>query len=167
MVPHLVGRARSQLWGVPAARDEAEDAAQSAVRTFLRRWDLGQFRKLDDVGKLYALLTTIVKRKAQKNIRKRRKGVDEAALGGQRDNEDPGSPLEDLAAITPSHEFELLADELLATLPDDKHRQVLCMLFEGATQAEIAQKFGCTERNVRYKIERIREIWTRKFADPL
>ena len=137
---------------------EGNDAVQSAMRTYLRRVQLGQFSEVQDVQELYRLLATITCRKALKQLRREGKVVPEAKLqAGTGDESAVG--METLAEVMPSQEFDMICDEWLGALDDDSLRNVVLLALHGNSQKEIAEQLGCTTRNVRFKMTRIRQIW--------
>jgi len=168
LLPRLVKLADRLLWGRPAPGGDAEDAAQSAVRTYLRRARAGQFSDLDGADGLFRLLATITCRKALKQIRRRKKVVDETSLAGRDRGEDPPRTLKHLAAVLPEQEFDLVCQEWFELLPEGSLRSVALMSLYGYGQEEIAEAHGFTARNVRYKLDKIRRIWRRKLeaGDP-
>lgn len=153
----LLPRLRRLAHRVLRGRD-AEDAVQSAVRTYLRRAKAGQFPGLADVDELRRLLATITCRKALKQLRKRSRTVNEASLLSPV-NSDAGSVMATLAAVLPSQEFDLMCQQWLDQLGDPSLQKVAVLAFCGYSQAEIAEQLGCTTRNVRFKLTRIRQIW--------
>lgn len=167
LLPRLVKLADRLLWGKPSAGD-AEDAAQSAVRTYLRRAREGQFPDVDGADGLFRLLATITCRKALKQIRRRKNVVDETSLAGPTRAEGPPGTIEHLAAVLPKQEFDLVCQEWFELLPEGSLRSVALMSLYGHSQEEIAEAHGFTARNVRYKLDKIRRIWRRKLeaGDP-
>jgi len=156
------------LWGGGGGDADAEDAAQSAVRTYLRRAGAGQFRGIDHNDELFRLLATITCRKALKQVRRRRKVVDESTLAVSSEGETSRQTIEHLTAVLPQEEFDLVCQEWFGLLPDSSLRSVALMALHGYQQDEIAAAHGFTERNVRYKLERVRRIWrkTLRAGDP-
>jgi DNA-directed RNA polymerase specialized sigma24 family protein len=160
--PRLTAMADRLLWGRPGGDYGAEDAVQSAVRTFFRRAGQGKRLDVEDVEGLPGLLATITCRKALKQIRRRGKVVDEAAIAASDETADSPRPLDRIATVIPEQEFDLLCEELFQALPDDTLRSIALMTLHGYDQSETAAAHGFTSRNVRYKLDKIRRIWSEK-----
>ena len=166
VLPRLIRRTQEVVWGRPQSKEDAEDAAQSAVRTYLRRWESKKLPTVTDIDELYRLLAKIACRKLWKRLRRQQRQVDIGVKANDDNSDEPLSWLEELSAVAPTQEYDLLCDELLGLLPDDSQRRTLTMLLEGNTQVEIAQKLGYTERNIRNKVTMIRRRLKTQLGDP-
>ena len=166
--PRLVALARTKLHGAARRVADEEDAALSAFDSFCRRAEQGQFPDLKDRDGLWALLVVLTARKAAdlvKHHKRNKRGGGkvhgdsalrpadgDAGPGGFDDVEDGGPTPEEAA---------LLAEEveaLLGRLPDPALRQVAVWKLEGYTNAEIADKQGCSEPTVRRRLGIIRRL---------
>jgi DNA-directed RNA polymerase specialized sigma24 family protein len=164
LMARLTKLADRLLWGGRGGDADAEDAAQSAVRTYLRRASAGQFRAIDHSDELFRLLATITCRKALKQVRRRRKVIDESALAVSFEGETSRQTIEHLTAVLPQEEFDLVCQEWFGLLSDGSLRSVALMALYGYRQDEIAAAHGFTKRNVRYKLDRVRRIWRKTLA---
>jgi RNA polymerase sigma factor (sigma-70 family) len=165
-LPRLLGLARKALSGRPQVAADAEDAVQSAFASFWQRVEQGEFPGTMDRDDLWNLLGVITVRKARKQIRRetaqKRGGghvISEAGLV----NPD-GSPrrLEEIAGEVPAHDLDLSCEELLLSL-DEELRDYAVLRLMGYRNAEIADRFGCTERKVERKLNLIRLQWERLY----
>lgn len=166
----LVEYARRKLDGVPLRSFDEEDVAMSAMNSFCRGMQAGQFDGLEDREDLWKLLLTITARKACAN--RRRQMADKRGGGRVRgesaflrarpdDSYDPG--IGDVLGREPTPELAaMVADNcrhLLASLQEESLRQIAQYALEGYTAPEIAEKLGCVRRTVERKLERIRRQW--------
>jgi DNA-directed RNA polymerase specialized sigma24 family protein len=161
LLPRLVKLADRLLWGQPSGDADAQDAAQSAIRTYLRRTGEGQFKNVDHAEELFRLLATITCRKALKQVRRRGKVIDESSLQQSPAAGAARPTMAQLAPVVPEQEFDLICEEWFRLLPDDSLRSVALMTLHGYSQQEIARAHGFTPRNVRYKLDKIRRIWAK------
>jgi RNA polymerase sigma factor (sigma-70 family) len=166
--PRLVALARKKLHGTPRRAADEEDAALSAFDSFCRRAEQGQFPDLKDRDGLWALLVVLTARKAadlaRHHRRDKRGGGDvrgDSALRPAEGESEPGG-FDDVQDDGPTpEEAALLAEEveaLLGRLRDPLLRQVAVWKLEGYTNAEIADKQGCSEPTVRRRLSIIRRL---------
>jgi DNA-directed RNA polymerase specialized sigma24 family protein len=163
--PRLVNLARKKLRGSSCRVADEEDAALSALDSFCRRAEQGQFPDLKDRDGLWALLAVITARKAANLVRfetrPRRGGgqVQGDSALGDGDSAD-GDGFDGLAGNDPlPEEAALLADEvdaLLKRLPDRELRQMAVRKLQGATNAEIADEQRCSVPTVERRLGIIR-----------
>ena len=158
--PRLVRLADRLLWGKSRGDTDAEAAAQSAVRTYLRRADEGQFPNVAGSEDLFRLLATITCRKALKQIRRQRRAVETNSPGRVGGSDASSQNIEDLVAGTAEEQFDQICREWFELLPERSLRSVALMTLHGYTQEEIGEAHGFTTRNVRHKLSRIRKIWS-------
>lgn len=167
----LVGYARRKLDGRPRRVADEEDVALSAMHSFCRGLQAGQFHDLDDRQDLWRLLVTITARKAYGQMRSERTAKrgggatrGESIFAGRGNND--GSlavgwghicgpePTPDLAVMVAEN-----CNRLLECLPDESLRQIARWKLEGLDHEEMAERLGCVTRTITRKLERIREIW--------
>jgi RNA polymerase sigma factor (sigma-70 family) len=155
----LVGLARSALRGSPRRAEDEEDAALSAFDSFCAAAAQGRFPRLDDRAGLWRILVTITRRKALDQVERQER----QKRGGGAEPETGSSRIEQIATAEPTPEFAaLVADEcrrLLASLADERQRQIAILRMEGYTSEEIAQHLGCGLRSVVRKLDLIRKTW--------
>lgn len=157
--PRLVGLARKRLSGRAGMADDAEDAAHAALISFWSQIRSGEY--LQDLcrGSLWNLLATITVRKVGKQLRndaavRRGEGrvLPETDLAGT-------ESLEDMLSVLPTQELDLLASELMGSLPEDLQPVAMLRLFGYSTE-EIAAQLIWTRRKVQRKLEIVRLRWS-------
>lgn len=163
----LTTLAARKLQGNPRRAADEEDVALSALASLCRGLERGQFERLRDRNDLWQLLASITVHKALDRVKserrvKRGRGVvlDEAALAAERGG---SSPLEELLDRAMAPEAALAAAEecqrLLRLLDDAELQQVAVLRVEGYSNADIAQRFGCSRRRIERKVRLIRCLW--------
>jgi DNA-directed RNA polymerase specialized sigma24 family protein len=166
--PRLVALARKKLQGTPRRVADEEDAALSAFDSFCRRAEQGQFPDLKDRDGLWALLVVLTARKAADLVkhqhRQKRGGGDvqgDSALRPAGGDSGPGG-FDALEGGDPTpEEAAILAEEvegLLGRLRDPALRQVAVWKLEGYTNAEIAERQGCSLPTVERRLAIIRRL---------
>ena len=137
----------------------ADDIAQSACRTFLRRAQEGQFDLADSEG-LWRLLCAITVTKVRWYVRfhqRKKRALDREENVGS-GGDDRSRPTFEAAANDPTpqeaaqfaDEFEKLLDGL-----DDEEQQLVQLKLEQCTNQEIADRLECSERTVRRILKRV------------
>jgi RNA polymerase sigma-70 factor, ECF subfamily len=144
-----------------------EDVAQSAMRTFLRRAQEGQFQLSNGDG-LWGLLCAITLNKVRNVSRyhmRRKRGLD------QEQSLSPGSSEGGISSFgpaasgpSPAEEAEF-ADQFQALLAglDEEARNVLDLKLQGLTHEEVAQRLKCSERTVRRIVKKVQAHLTHAF----
>ena len=157
--PRLVGLARKRLSGRAGMADDAEDAAQAALISFWSQIRSGEY--LQDLcrGSLWNLLATITVRKVGKQLRN-----DVAARRGEgrvlpATDLDGTESLSDMLSVLPTQELDLLAAELMESLPLELQTVAMLRLFGHSTE-EIAVQLDWTRRKVQRKLEIVRLRWS-------
>lgn len=157
--PRLVGLARKRLCGRAGMTDDAEDAAHAALISFWSQIRSGEY--LQDLcrGSLWNLLATITVRKVGKQLRNEaaaRRGegrvLPATDLGGT-------ESLADMLSVLPTQELDLLAAELMESLPVELQQVAMLRLFGHSTE-EIAAQLDWTRRKVQRKLEIVRLRWS-------
>lgn len=147
---------------------QAEDVAQSAIKSFCLRLEAGEFPMLPDRDHVWALLATIASRKAvnvqvaegrQKRDRGRNRPLLDEAEGGHA----PAASGADPAFQAEEKDF---LDWLLGTLPVGRLREVASLKLDGWKDADIAPAVGVSPATVCRDLQTIRHSWT-KFLGPL
>ena len=166
--PRLVGLARKKLQAAPRRVADEEDAALSAFNSFCRRAEQGQFPDLKDRDGLWALLMVLTARKAadlvKHQLREKRGGGQVQGDSALRPAEGDSSPggFDGLEGDDPTPgEAAILAEEvenLLGRLRDPRLRQVAVWKLEGYTNAEIAERQGCSLPTVERRLGIIRRL---------
>jgi DNA-directed RNA polymerase specialized sigma24 family protein len=166
--PRLVGLARKRLRSAPRRVADEEDAALSAFDSFCRRAEQGQFPDLKDRDSLWALLVVLTARKAAdlvKHLHREKRGggkVDGDSAFRPAGGDSSGGGFDDLEGDDPTpEEAAILAEEvedLLGRLRDPALRQVAVWKLEGSTNAEIAERQGCSLPTVERRLAIIRRL---------
>jgi DNA-directed RNA polymerase specialized sigma24 family protein len=150
----LVGLARKKLGNMPRRAADEEDVAASAFNSFFEGLEKGKFPQLSDRNGLWRLLVRITACKAIDVINREAHRV-QYVLN-----------VDEVIGREPSPAFALqVADEyerLLQKLDDAKLRSIAVWKLEGLLDREIAGKLNCTIRTVERKLERIRNMWSKK-----
>jgi DNA-directed RNA polymerase specialized sigma24 family protein len=166
--PRLVALARKKLQGTARRVADEEDAALTAFDSFCRRAERGQFPDIKDREGLWALLVILTARKVADQLkydrRDKRGGGQvrgDSALQGDAGETGPAG-LDAVAGEEPTpEEAALLAEEvetLLARLSDPVVRAVAVFKLEGYSNAEIAQRQGCSIPTVERRLAIIRRL---------
>ena len=155
---HLVGQRRTDV--------DEEDVALSAFASFCGAAKAARFPDLADRRGLWRVLSEITRRKAIDLIRyrqglKRGAGrvggesglLDRSGLGGLDDL--PGKDLTPMLGMLLQEEVQ----RLLAMLRDPQLEQLAVLKLQGYTNAEIADRFGCSLSTVDRQLHLIRRKW--------
>ncbi len=144
---------------------ESEIAA-SAFNSLISGARAGKFPDLHEESALWKLLRTIAIRKAndaQKRLWADKRGGGRAPIGQHEALEGEQAAVDQAAAIGPSPESALLAEELvtdlLQKLPNEKFRNVILLKLKGMENIEIAENVGTTTRSVQRMLQQVREEW--------
>ena len=165
--PRMVALARKKLRSAPRRVADENDAALSAFDSFCRRAEQGQFPDLTGRDALWALLVVLTARKVAdliKHAGRQKRGGQHAAeidLGSTASADHPAG-IGGVACGEPTpEEAAILAEEvqtLLARLPDANLRAVAVWKLEGFTNAEIADRLGCSGPTVERRLALIRRL---------
>jgi DNA-directed RNA polymerase specialized sigma24 family protein len=151
----------------PGAVSDAEDAAQSAFKSFCLGAARGRFPQIGDRVGLWRLLLAITSRKVvdhQDHEHRRRRGGGKVYAASELEDALLDDPV--LARVIgrePTPEFAALAAEqyerLIGSLAGEDLRTIARMKMEGYTNGEIAERIGAVRRTVIRKLEVIRRSW--------
>lgn len=146
--------------GARGPMGDGEDAALSALDTFIRHAAEGKFPGINDRDGLWRLLVTITYRKVA-DLHARRREVPVADLDGGPAASGAGL-LERLPDGSFSPEVAAQAREefrrILGRLGDDDLRAIAVLKLEGYSKNEIAARMGCSLKTVFNKVELIQRI---------
>jgi DNA-directed RNA polymerase specialized sigma24 family protein len=163
----LVGLARARLQNTARRVADEEDVALSALNSFYRRVERGEFPQLQDRDDLWQLLFVLTVRKAISLVRYQgRRARASGRVQSLADLERLGAA----AILGPEPTPELAAEmtdecrRLLDRLGDPTLRSVALWKMEGFTNREIAERLGCVEHTVERKLRTIRQIWSGEAA---
>jgi DNA-directed RNA polymerase specialized sigma24 family protein len=164
----LVGLARKKLQHTPRGAADEEDVALSALDSFCRRAQQGQFPDLQDRDDLWHFLLVITVRKALNQAkyerRQKRSGATPYAPTRSRgDSSSDETALEQILSSEPTPESAAqMAEEytrLLEGLGDAELRSIALLKLEGNTTGQIAAKLGRARRTVERRLQLIRRTW--------
>ena len=156
--PMLERLADKHLASAVRRRVGADDVVQSACRTFFRRAKSGQFQLEDSEG-LWRLLSVItlakVREQARFQLRKKRGLAQEQHLESHASTDGHAMEIAGVGispddAVAFEEQFELLVGAL-----DEEERQLVDLKLQQFTNAEAAERMGCSERTVRRLMKRI------------
>lgn len=168
----LSGLARTRMPTNTRRVADGEDVALSALDSFFRRADDGQFANLTDRSGLWPLLARITAFKAIQRVeheRAAKRGGDKLVSESELESRGKELPtLDDIISSEPTPEFASLMDEqvqlLLEKLDEDVLRQIAQFKLEGYQNGEIADELGIGKRTVERKLARIRSLWINDVA---
>ena len=157
----LVQLARKNLDARAWGGIDEEDVALSALHSFVRRAETGEFRDLQGRDELWRLLAIITKRKALNVIRRemalRRGGgvrIETESAIGQVFRDEP-TPDQTVELLDEAHR---LLDVVLAR-GEPRLRAIAVRKLQGDDSAEIARQLGVSRRTVERKFQLIRKLW--------
>jgi DNA-directed RNA polymerase specialized sigma24 family protein len=159
----LVRAVRRRLQGQDRAVSDEEDIVLSVFDSFYDAARKGRFPDLADRDDLWHLLLRLSARKAidkRRHDKRRRRGgnVQVRRLGGAENDRDGTI---DVIGDEPSPEMVLMMQEsieqLFSVLGVGQLRDLAGAKLEGYSNAEMAQRFGCSERTIERRLHLIRE----------
>ena len=158
----LVRSVRGRLYGQNRAVSDEEDIVLSVFDSFYNAAENGRFPDLFDRDDLWRLLLRMAARKVvdkrRRDLRQRRGGnVKLHSLDRAGDDENVMQAIGD----EPSPEMALMMQEsveqLFSHLGVGQLRDLAGAKLEGYSNAELAQRFGCSERTIERRLHLIRE----------
>ena len=158
----LVRSVRARLHGSDRAVTDEEDIALSVFDSFYDAAEKGRFPDLSDRDDLWRLLLRMAARKV---IDKRRRDRRQRRGGDIRlqslDHAGDGEQVIEAIGDEPSPEMVLMMQEsvrqFFSQLGVGPLGEIAGAKLEGYTNAEIARRFGCSERTVERRLHLIRE----------
>lgn len=158
----LVRSVRARLYGQNRAVSDEEDIVLSVFDSFYNAAENGRFPDLSDRDDLWQLLVRIAARKV---VDKRRHDLRQRRGGNVRlhslDHAGDDKKVIEAIGDDPSPEMVLMMQEsveqLFSHLGVGQLRDLAGAKLEGYTNAELAQRFGCSERTIERRLNLIRE----------
>lgn len=157
----LIGLAASRLPTPVRAKEDEDDAVQSAFKSFFNRQKKGEFEP-EDWDELGTLLTYLTACKVDRRIRKYLTGKRDVRREAVTDlgDEDASRPKWETSGPDPTADEKAAAEETLRELlkklkPEDQ--EVLTLRLQGYQVAEIAARVGKDERTVYRALAAVRE----------
>jgi DNA-directed RNA polymerase specialized sigma24 family protein len=156
-------KGRLRMAGGPGTVEDEEDAALSAIDSFLQGVRDERFPRLENRESLWQILAMVTKRKVIDQVERR----NTAKRGGNHRQVDGGMDKLASPGLTPDatallgDQCRLLLDALSREDPSDRRhlRMIALWKLEGFTNEEIAKQIGCALRTVANRLELIRKIW--------
>jgi len=163
----LIPLAYHKLRGAPRGIADEEDVAASALATFIRRFQQGEFPSLHDRHGLWPLLVKITERKAlnlARDQRRLKRGGGKVLGEGSLEDRDQssGGGFDQVAGREPTPELAADMNEALGRLLgmlDDGLRQIAVLKLEGRTNEEIASRIDRSPTTVERRLRLIRDMW--------
>ncbi|NNE00919.1 MAG: RNA polymerase subunit sigma-70 [Pirellulaceae bacterium] len=163
----LVRSVRGRLYGQNRAVSDEEDIVLSVFDSFYNAAENGRFPDLSDRDDLWRLLLRMAARKVvdkrRHDLRQRRGGnvrLHSLDHTGDDGSFDDGRVIEAIGD-EPSPEMVLMMQEsveqLFSHLGVGQLRDLAVAKLEGYSNAELAQRFGCSERTIERRLHLIRE----------
>ncbi len=157
----LVRMARKRLHGGDVSVSDEEDVAVSVFESFYRGAENGRFPDISGRNDLWRLLLRMSARKIidkHRHVKAARRGGDAVihSIAGR----DEEQAIIEIIGDEPSPEMVIMmtesCEQLLAHLADESLRQIAIGKMEGYTNAELAERAGCTERTIERRLKLIR-----------
>lgn len=158
----LVRAVRHRLYGQNRAVSDEEDIVLSVFDSFYAAAEDGRFPDLSDRDDLWRLLITmsarkIIDKRRHDQRQRRGKGITVRSLDSEKDD----SGLIEVIGSEPSPEMVLMMQEsveqLFFHLGVGQLQDLAGAKLEGYSNAEIAERFGCSERTIERRLHLIRE----------
>lgn len=167
----LVQSVRARLHGSDRAVTDEEDIALSVFDSFYEAAEKGRFPDLSDRDDLWRLLLRMAARKVvdkRRHDRRQRRGgnVQLHSLDHAGDRDQVIEAIGD----EPSPDMVLMMQEsvqqIFSHLGGGRLGEIAGAKLEGYTNAEIARRFGCSERTVERRLHLIREKCQQETIEP-
>ncbi len=167
----LVRSVRARLYGQNRAVSDEEDIVLSVFDSFYNAAENGRFPDLSDRDDLWRLLLRMAARKV---VDKRRHDLRQRRGGNVRlhslDHAGDDEKVIEAIGAEPSPEMLLKIQEsmeqLFSHLGVGQLRDLAGAKLEGYTNAELAQRFDCSERTIERRLNLIREKCQQELVDP-
>lgn len=164
--PRMLGRARATLAGRPQRVADAEDVAQSALKSFWKWAKHGQHEGELHRDDLWRVAVTITLRKAWKQGRwARPRGLPdrwEINETGILASDGSQFRIDEVFEHVPVGDFDMACEELLDQLNDEPMRRIALFKLDGHTNREISEIEDCSLSTVERNLRLIRKTWTEK-----
>mgnify|MGYP001814002388 FL=1 len=167
----LVRNARQHLRGLNRGMADEEDIVVSVFESFYRAAEQGRFPEMSGRDDLWRLLLVMSARKIidkRRHDQRQRRGAGENVLSlqGGRDDE---QMLIQVIGDEPTPEMVLTMTEsfeqLLSHLGDGQLQEIAVGKMEGFSNAELAERFDCSERTIERRLHLIRETCRQELID--
>ncbi len=167
----LVRSVRARLYGQNRAVSDEEDIVLSVFDSFYNAAANGRFPDLSDRDDLWQLLLRMAARKVvdkrRHDLRQRRGGnvtlhsLDHAGEDGNMIEAIGEEPSPDMVLM-----MQESVEDFFSHLGVGQLRDLAGAKLEGCSNAEIAERFGCSERTIERRLHLIREKCQQELIDP-
>ena len=168
----LVAMARQRMRGANRHLGDEEDVAISVFESFYRAAEKGRFPDLAGRDDLWRLLLRMAARKIvdqRRHSQTARRGGDHVVEPIVRQGRHGEEVILQVIGDEPSPDMVLMmtesCEELLNHLEDETLRDIAVAKMEGFSNAEIAEKFDCSERTIERRLHLIREKCQQEILD--
>lgn len=158
----LVRAVRARLYGQNRAISDEEDIVLSVFESFYQAAEKGRFPDLSDRDDLWQLLMRMAARKVvdkRRHDQRQRRGGDAKLVS--LDHDDGCGNVFEAIGDEPSPEMVLMMQEsveqFFSHLGVGQLRELAGAKLEGYSNAELAQRFECSERTIERRLHLIRE----------
>jgi RNA polymerase sigma-70 factor (ECF subfamily) len=155
----LIGLAASRLPTPVRAKEDEDDAVQSAFKSFFNRQKKGEFEP-EDWDELGTLLTYLTVCKVDRRIRKYLAGKRDVRRETSAEASEGDGPKWEAAGPDPTADEKAAAEDTLRELLkalDPTEQEILTLRLQGYQVAEIAARVGKDERTVYRVLAAVRE----------
>lgn len=159
----LVRSVRARLYGQNRAVSDEEDIVLSVFDSFYNAAENGRFPDLSDRGDLWRLLLRMSARKVvdkRRHDKRQRRGGNVKIHSMNQSGDDDESIIEAIGD-EPSPEMVLMmqesVEEIFSHLGVGQLRELAGAKLEGCSNAELAERFDCSERTIERRLHLIRE----------
>lgn len=167
----LVRAVRARLKGQNRAVSDEEDIVLSVFDSFYEAAEQGRFPDLADRDGLWQLLMRMAARKVvdkRRHDRRQKRGGEQNMVRLDHDAEAEG--VGEAIGKEPSPEMVLMVQEsiesIFSHLGVGPLRDLAGAKLEGYSNAELAQRFGCSERTIERRLHLIREKCQQEMVEP-
>lgn len=167
----LVRAVRGRMYGQSRAVSDEEDIVLSVFNSFYDAAENGRFPDLSDRDDLWRLLLRMSGRKVidkRRHDRRQRRGGDVQVHS--LDRTDDGESVIEAIGDEPSPEMVLMMQEsveqFFSHLGVGQLRDLAGAKLEGYSNAELAERFGCSERTIERRLHLIREKCQQELIAP-
>lgn len=166
----LVRAVRARLYGQNRAVSDEEDIVLSVFDSFYNAAENGRFPELSDRDDLWQLLLRMSARKVvdkRRHDQRQRRGGNVKVHSLNRPNDDDS--VINAIGNEPSPEMVLMmresVEQLFSHLSVGQLRELAGAKLEGYSNAELAKRFGCSERTIERRLHLIREKFQRELFE--
>ena len=166
----LIRAARAKLQGQDRRVADEEDIVVSVFESFYRAAQQGRFAELSDRDALWRLLLRMSSRKIidrRRHDGRQRRGAGQRAISLH--GPDDQATIIEIIGKEPTPEMVLMmteaCEQLLNHLGVGTLRDIAVGKMEGYSNADLAERFACSERTIERRLRLIREKYQQELSD--